>query len=119
MGWRGPSRQDPWPRRFAVPRNERRLDPRLGLRGAPRTRRRHVHHTEIEEGCMPDDAIIVSLRSDRAETPAAKREAPQRQPERPAVMPSPSEKAAGSQRRPWIRRALFALLPLALGAGCY
>jgi membrane fusion protein, multidrug efflux system len=68
---------------------------------------------------MPDDATVVSLRSDRAETPAAKREAPQRQPERPAVTPSPSEKAAGSQRRPWIRRALFALLPLALGVGCY
>jgi membrane fusion protein, multidrug efflux system len=68
---------------------------------------------------MPDDAIIVSLRSDRAETPAAKREAPQRQPERPAVMPSPSEKAAGSQRPPWRLRALFALLPLALGVGCY
>jgi membrane fusion protein (multidrug efflux system) len=68
---------------------------------------------------MPDDATIVSLRSDTAEAPAAKREAPQRQPERPAAMPAASEKAPRSPRRPWTRWALFALLPLALIAGCY
>ena len=63
---------------------------------------------------MPDDATIVSLRSDTAEAPAAKREAPQKQPERPGAMPSASKKAARSGRRPWTRWALFGLLPLAL-----
>src|SRR5271169_2232190 len=68
---------------------------------------------------MPDDATIVSLRSDTTEAPAAKREAPQKQPEPPAAMPATSEKAARSPRRPWTRWALFALLPLALIVGCY
>ena len=40
---------------------------------------------------MPDDATIVSLRSDTVEAPAAKREAPQKQPERPAAMPAASD----------------------------
>jgi membrane fusion protein (multidrug efflux system) len=68
---------------------------------------------------MPDDATIVSLRSDTVEAPAAKREAPQKQPERPAAMPAASEKTARSLRRPWTRWALFALLPLALIVGGY
>src|SRR5271169_152774 len=68
---------------------------------------------------MPDDATIVSLRSDTTEAPAAKREAPQKQPEPPAAMPATSEKAARSPRRPWTRWALFALPPLALIVGCY
>jgi membrane fusion protein (multidrug efflux system) len=68
---------------------------------------------------MPDDATIVSLRSDTAEAPAAKREAPQKYPERPPAMPAASEKAPRSPRRPWPRWALFALLPLALIVGCY
>ena len=63
---------------------------------------------------MPDDAAIVSLRSDTAEAPAAKREAPQKPPERPGAMPSASEKASRPLRRPWTRWALFVLLPLAL-----
>jgi membrane fusion protein (multidrug efflux system) len=63
---------------------------------------------------MPDDATIVSLRSDTAEAPAAKREAPQKPPERPGAMPSASEKATRPLRRPWTRWALFVLLPLAL-----
>jgi membrane fusion protein (multidrug efflux system) len=62
---------------------------------------------------MPDDATIVSLRSDTAEAPAAKREAPQKPPERPANKPSALEKAPSSHR-PWTRWALFTLLPLAL-----
>ena len=65
---------------------------------------------------MPDDATIVSLRSDTVEAPAAKREAPQKQPERPAAMPAASDKAARSPRRPWTRWALFALAPLALSS---
>jgi membrane fusion protein, multidrug efflux system len=64
---------------------------------------------------MPDDATIVSLRSDTVEAPAAKREAPHRQPEGPAAMPSASQKGA----RPWTRWALFALAPLAVMAGSY
>jgi membrane fusion protein (multidrug efflux system) len=68
---------------------------------------------------MPDDATIVSLRSDTVEAPAAKREAPQKQPERPAAMPAASDKAARSPRRPWTRWALFALAPLALIVGSY
>ena len=68
---------------------------------------------------MPDDATIVALRSDSAEVPAAKRETPQKQPERPVAIPSASEKVAESPRRLWTRRALFVLLPLALIAGVY
>jgi membrane fusion protein, multidrug efflux system len=68
---------------------------------------------------MPDEATIVSLRSDTIEAPAAKREAQQKQPEPPAAMPPASEKAARPPRRPWTRWALFALPPLALIFGCY
>ena len=68
---------------------------------------------------MPDDATIIALRSDTASTPTAKREAPQVQPDRPGAMPSALEKLARSPRRPWRRRTLFALLPLAVIVGCY
>jgi membrane fusion protein (multidrug efflux system) len=69
---------------------------------------------------MPDHPTIVSLRPDTAEAPAAKRETPQKQPERPAAMPSASEKAdRSSRRRRFMRRGLFALLPFALIAGAY
>ena len=68
---------------------------------------------------MPEDATIVALRSDAAEAPAAKRETPQKQPERAAAMPSAPKKVAQSPRRPWTRWALFALLPLALIPGVY
>src|SRR5271155_1982565 len=92
----------------------------LGRRNdANRTGPCHLRRSDIKESCMPDDATIVSLRSDTAEAPAAKREAPQKQPERPAAIASASEKAARPQRRPWTRWALFALLPLALIVGCY
>jgi membrane fusion protein (multidrug efflux system) len=81
---------------------------------------------------MPADATMVSLRTDTAEVPAARRDAPlqqpervpreqpqrQEQPERPEMF-SESEKAPKSPRRPWLRWALFALLPLALIAGGY
>jgi membrane fusion protein (multidrug efflux system) len=84
---------------------------------------------------MPADATIVSLRSDTAEAPVARREAPREppeqlpreQPERPArERPEPPvetsaqpAKAPQSPRRRWLRSALFALLPLALIAGGY
>jgi membrane fusion protein (multidrug efflux system) len=84
---------------------------------------------------MPADATIVSLRSDTAEAPAARRDALREQPEQPAreqpEQPSRAqpeqpvgtssvpEKAPQPPRRRWLRRGLFALLPLALIAGGY
>jgi membrane fusion protein (multidrug efflux system) len=63
---------------------------------------------------MPDDATIISLRSETAEAPAAKREAPPyKQPERPTEKPSAPEKER-SPHRPWTRWGLFVVLPLAL-----
>ena len=76
---------------------------------------------------MPADATIVSMRSDTAEAPAARRDAareqpeqpPREQPEQPIESSSKPENAPQSPRRPWLRWALFALLPLALIAGTY
>jgi membrane fusion protein (multidrug efflux system) len=76
---------------------------------------------------MPADATIVSLRSDTAEAPAARRDVPRKQPERPpreqpeqpVERSSEPEKAAQPPRRRWLRRALFALLPLILIVGGY
>src|SRR3954469_24748438 len=91
---------------------------------------------------MAADATIVPLRSDTTKTPAAEapaaeapaarrdsaREPQQRAPQQPPVrkLPAPpAERAsdaatpAKSGRRCWLRRILFALLPLALIAGGY
>ena len=71
---------------------------------------------------MPANRTTVSLSADTVEAPAvpaARREGPQEQPERPAQTPSLPVKAPRSSRRQWVRRALFALLPLALIAGGY
>ena len=76
---------------------------------------------------MPADATIVSMRSDTAEAPAARRETAREQPERPprAQSERPTEtsaepkKAPRSPRRRWVRRASFALLPIALAAAGY
>src|ERR1700675_3631859 len=76
---------------------------------------------------MTADATIVSLRSDTAEAPAARRDAPREQPERPpreqpkqpVERSSEPEKAPQSPRRRWVRWVSFALLPLALIAGGY
>ena len=89
---------------------------------------------------MPADATIVSLRSDTAEAPAARRDCPREQPERPPrenperppreqppreqperpiERSSEPEKAPQSPRRRWVRWVSFALLPLALIAGGY
>ena len=84
---------------------------------------------------MPADATIVSLRSDTAEAPAARRGCPREQPERrprekpeqppreqpgrPIERSSEPEKAPQSPPRRGLRWALFALLPLVLIAGGY
>src|SRR5258708_5111313 len=76
---------------------------------------------------MPADATIVSLRSEAAETPAARHDVPRKQPqrpprdqpERPIERSSEPKKPPQSARRRWPRWALFALLPLALIAGGY
>ena len=51
-----------------------------------------------------------------ADTPVTRRDAPTELPERPAEKPPQKTQ---SPHRPWMRRALFALLPLALIAGGY
>src|SRR5712691_11467111 len=67
---------------------------------------------------MPDDTDLL-LRVDPAESPAARRKA---SPAREAVPPQESS-ALGERprlsRRPWLRWALFLLLPIALLAGGY
>jgi membrane fusion protein (multidrug efflux system) len=68
---------------------------------------------------MPADAKLTVLSAATAEAPAARREAPRAQPEPPAEAPSAPETASQSPRRSRLRRALFALLPLALIAGAY
>ena len=83
---------------------------------------------------MPADASIVSLRSETAERPAARRDAPReesrrrpeqpmppprQQPERPIERSTALKKTPGPPRRRRSRWALFALLPLALLAGGY
>src|ERR1700731_2946658 len=51
-----------------------------------------------------------------ADAPVTRRDAPSELPERPAEKPPQKTQ---SPQRPWLRRALFALLPLALIAGGY
>jgi membrane fusion protein (multidrug efflux system) len=82
---------------------------------------------------MPADATIVPLRSDKAEAPEAKRDAPRERPERPpqqqpeqplreqprgpAETPAASKEPSRCSGRRWLRPALFTLLPLVLIAG--
>src|ERR1700680_251962 len=68
---------------------------------------------------MAADAKLALLPKETAETPAARRDAPQQQPERPAAIAAPPQKATGRSRGRWVRWALFTLLPLALIAGAY
>jgi membrane fusion protein, multidrug efflux system len=68
---------------------------------------------------MPADAKLALLPKETAETPAARRDAPQKQPERQVEMPAAPEKAPRPPHRRWMRWALFTLLPLALIAGAY
>jgi membrane fusion protein (multidrug efflux system) len=68
---------------------------------------------------MAADAKLALLPKETAEEPAGRRDAPQKQPERPAAIAAAPDKAPGPQRRRWVRPTLFALLPLALIAGAY
>jgi membrane fusion protein, multidrug efflux system len=68
---------------------------------------------------MAADATIVSLHSDTAEAPVARRAAPQELPDLPPIASPAPEPALRSSRRNWVRWALFALLPLVLMAGGY
>ena len=67
---------------------------------------------------MPDDTELL-LRPDPAESPAARRKAPRRQPEMAPRAPSALAERPRPSRRRWLRWALFLLLPIALLAGGY
>ncbi len=75
--------------------------------------------SDSEERRMPADATSALRPAETAEAPAARRGAPQRQPKRPAEMPSTPEKASRPARRPWVRWVLFLLLPIVLIVGTY
>jgi membrane fusion protein, multidrug efflux system len=64
---------------------------------------------------MPNDTKVL-LRPDAPDAPAARTGAPQA---RAAALPAAPRKAPRSSRRPPLRWALFALLPIALVAGGY
>jgi membrane fusion protein (multidrug efflux system) len=61
----------------------------------------------------------VSADADPGNAPAARRTAPQRPSIAPSEPPAAPEKAPRRTRRPWMRWALFLLLPLALILGGY
>lgn len=68
---------------------------------------------------MPANRTTVPLPTPTPTVPAARREAPSEQSKRPAQTPSWSAKGPRPSRRQWLRRVLFALLPLVLIAGGY
>jgi membrane fusion protein, multidrug efflux system len=69
---------------------------------------------------MPADAPLDLLPAETDESPVARRDTPQQQPDRPAEIPAiVPEKAPRLPRRRFIRWAMFALLPLALIGGAY
>jgi membrane fusion protein (multidrug efflux system) len=71
---------------------------------------------------MAVDQVSISLvpdGPDNADAPVARRDAPQDQQARPTGAPGGSENASRSRRRPWMRWALFLLLPLVLIASGY
>ena len=69
---------------------------------------------------MPADAALDLLPTETDEPAVARRDTPQQQPERSAEIPAVApEKASRPPHRWSMRRALFALLPLALIGGAY
>ena len=69
---------------------------------------------------MPADAPLDLLPAETAESPVARRNTPEQQPDRPAEIPAVmSEKPPRRRSRRTIRWAMFALLPLALIGGAY
>jgi membrane fusion protein, multidrug efflux system len=69
---------------------------------------------------MPADTTLDLLPAETAEPPAARRDAPQAQPDRRIDIPAAApEKASLSPRRRFVRWAMFTLLPLALIGGAY
>ncbi len=68
---------------------------------------------------MPDDWRTNSLHSDAAEAPAARRTVPQEEWELPTERSSAAEQPARSSHQPWLRWALFLLLPIVLMVGAY
>ncbi len=69
---------------------------------------------------MPADVPLDLLPAETDEAPVARRDTPQQQPERSAEIRAVApEKASRPPRRWSVRRALFALLPLALIGGAY
>jgi len=72
-----------------------------------------------EQSATPAANKTVALPSERSKAPPSKTSPATVPPEHTAEKPSESEEAPGSTRRPLVRWALFALLPLALVAGGY
>ena len=69
---------------------------------------------------MPADTTLDLLPAETAEPPAARRDTPQKQPDRRIDIPAAApEKASLSPRRRFVRWAMFTLLPLALIGGAY
>src|SRR6267154_1395000 len=68
---------------------------------------------------MPAEGKLALRPRETAETPVARRAAPQEQPKRPTTIASAPEKLPGPSRRRWVRWTLLALLPLALIGGAY
>src|ERR1700732_3402322 len=75
-------------------------------------------HPRADGEFMSADTDLL-LRPDRAEAPAARRTAPRGQPEMAPRTPSALAERPRSSRQPWLRWALFLLLPLVLIAGGY
>src|ERR1700674_5096150 len=74
--------------------------------------------SDAEGHCMPADGNLALRPRETAETPVARRDAPQEQPKRPATIAAAPE-LPGPSRRRWVRWTLFALLPLAMIGGAY
>jgi hypothetical protein len=59
--------------------------------------------SDAKGDCMAADAKLALLPKETAETPAARRDAPQKQLERPVELLTAPQKAPGPSRRRWMR----------------